>query len=176
LQTSHETFIKACEQAVSDADFLRRVHSISHAYLDPPVPQTTADQIADGQTLFQELQCLQCHVFGDPTVPGANAHPTAPDLQNVSGRLRPAWVPLWLQGPRRIQTGTRMPSFFGDGHASAFADYDEADRAAVQGRLRNKALIEDGLGQIQAIAGFVYDASSRRINVVREPDTQPAEQ
>jgi hypothetical protein len=171
-----EVFTKACDQAITDAGFLQGVYASPHAFLDPPLETAPADLIADGRMLLHELQCLQCHVFGDPKAPGANANPTAPDLQRASRRLRREWVVKWLQGPPRIQPGTRMPSFFGEGTTGAFADYEAADRNAIQARLRNKALIDDGSGQIQAIVSFVYDASSRQLDVTREADTQPANQ
>ncbi|MDM8006570.1 MAG: c-type cytochrome [Phycisphaerae bacterium] len=176
IEADRPTFAKACDQALADATFLQQAYSIDHPFLDTPAKTATGDQIADGRTLFQELQCLQCHVFGNPAVPGANAHPTAPDLQQASRRLRRAWVTMWLSNPRRIQPGTRMPGFFGDGEASAFADYPPEDRAAVQVRLRNKSLIDDGPAQIQAIIAFVYDASSRQVDVVREAVIEPADQ
>lgn len=175
IEADRPTFSKACDQALADAAFLRQVYSLDHPFLNSPAETATANQIADGQTLFQELQCLQCHVFGNPVVPGANAHPTAPDLQQASRRLRQTWVAMWLRNPRRIQPGTRMPGFFGDGDASAFADYPPEDRAVVQLRLRNKSLVDNGPAQIQAIVAFVYDASSRQVDVVREAETQPAD-
>lgn len=176
LSARREVFTKACDQAVTDAGFLQGVYASGHAFLDPPAQTASADRVADGRTLFQELQCLQCHVFGDPAAPGANTHPTAPDLQSVNSRLRRKWVASWLQDPPRIQPGTRMPRFFGDGRAGAFADYEPADRAEIEARLRHKTLINDGPEQIQAIVSFVYDASSRRLDVTRDADTQPADQ
>ena len=174
-ETDRSTFARACDQALADAGFLQQVYSIDHPFLDTPAETATDDQVADGQTLFQELQCLQCHVFGSPAVPGANAHPTAPDLQRANRRLRRPWVSMWLRNPRRIQPGTRMPGFFGDGQASAFADYPPEDRAGLQRRLHDKSLLDDGPAQIQAIIAFVYDASSRQVDVVREAQTQPAD-
>ncbi|MGQ9648533.1 MAG: c-type cytochrome [Phycisphaerae bacterium] len=175
FEADRSTFARACDQALADARFLQQVYSIDHAFLDTPAQTATSDQIADGRTLFQELQCLQCHVFGNPAVPGANAHPTAPDLQRAHGRLRRPWVSMWLRNPRRIQPGTRMPGFFGEGETSAFADYPPGDRAAVQFRLHDKSLIDNGPAQIQAIIAFVYDASSRQIDVVREAMVEPAD-
>ena len=61
--------------------------------------------------MFYEMQCLKCHVLGDPNVEGANKAPTAPNLSLVQRRLQPRWVRHWVQEPAIIQVGTAMPPF-----------------------------------------------------------------
>src|SRR6185437_13963854 len=58
------------------------------------------------------MQCLKCHVLGDPNVPGAQKAPTAPNLSLASRRLQRRWIRHWVQEPPFIQVGTAMPPFF----------------------------------------------------------------
>src|SRR5205814_954937 len=55
---------------------------------------------------------LKCHVLGDPSVPGAQKTPTAPNLTLAHRRLQRRWVRHWVQEPAIIQIGTAMPPFF----------------------------------------------------------------
>ena len=44
---------------------------------DAPRPELTDERFHQGEHLFYEMQCLKCHVLGDPSVPGAQKSPTA---------------------------------------------------------------------------------------------------
>lgn len=65
-----------------------------------------------GESLFSEMQCLKCHVMGDPKATGTTPVPTAPNLDLASRRLQRPWVRQWVQEPSTIQSGTTMPPFF----------------------------------------------------------------
>jgi hypothetical protein len=65
-----------------------------------------------GEQFFYDLQCLKCHVLGDPDKPGANKNPTAPNLSLTHERLQRRWVRHWVQEPDIIQKDTAMPPFF----------------------------------------------------------------
>ncbi len=65
-----------------------------------------------GEQLFYEMQCLKCHVLGDPNIEGAQKNPTAPSLSLAYQRLQRRWVRDWMQEPAIIQLNTKMPPFF----------------------------------------------------------------
>ena len=155
-----------------ETGFLSEAFAVTYPFTETAPQEVDPDEIADGRFLFAELNCLQCHSFGDPTVPGANANPTAPDLQNVSRRLRREWVQYWLQGPRRLRAGTRMPNFFGEDQTSPFDAYPPEERAKVEARLLDKTLVDDAARQIRAITDFLFDASEKRLNVVADAATE----
>ena len=164
LMSRMPTFDLPEDQATQWVEYVAAIDAVP-PFAEPPPPPASPEQIADGETLFAELQCLQCHVFGDPTAPGANTQPTAPDLQRTADRLRHAWVERWLRSPRAILPGTRMPSFFGDGHTSALAADSPEDRAAIAARLHDKSILDDAGKQIESIRAFLYDASANRRNI-----------
>lgn len=64
-----------------------------------------------GEQFFYEMQCLKCHVLGDPSVQGAQKNPTAPNLSLAYQRLQRRWVRDWVQEPAIIQLNTKMPPF-----------------------------------------------------------------
>jgi mono/diheme cytochrome c family protein len=63
--------------------------------------------------------CNKCHQVGGqvyvktPIKPGDPPAPRGPNLSNVSQRLRPEWVHVWLLNPKRITPYTAMPINFG---------------------------------------------------------------
>ncbi len=156
----------AFEKIVGDAQFLRDLYDVTYPFTEALPSDIPADMIADGESIFFEVGCLACHVFGDPKVPGANAFPTAPNLQLTHRRLRAEWVRKWLEGPGRIQPGTKMPDVFGSLRESAFKAYPEEDRERVAKLLRQEGLIDDGPAQIEAVTAFLYDAGARQLNKI----------
>jgi hypothetical protein len=74
-------------------------------------PQQFEAHLKLGEQLFYDMQCLKCHVLGDPSVPGAQKNPTAPSLSLTHERLQRRWVRHWVQEPGIIQIGTKMPPF-----------------------------------------------------------------
>ncbi len=69
--------------------------------------------VAVGKKIFQQLECLGCHV----QTPGQAAADLAPDLSLARRRLRPDWLVKWLEDPQQVQPGTRMPAYFSDGES-----------------------------------------------------------
>ena len=69
--------------------------------------------VAVGKKIFQELECLGCHV----QTPGQEAANLAPDLSLARRRLRPDWLVKWLEDPQQVQPGTRMPTYFSEGES-----------------------------------------------------------
>jgi mono/diheme cytochrome c family protein len=76
-----------------------------------------------GHELFTLLKCQQCHVLAEipKDQPTANL---APDLRMAHERLQPDWILQWLQGPLKIQPGTRMPMFWDQYPKSPFPQLD----------------------------------------------------
>jgi len=158
------------QELLDEADLYSRVYGLEgYPFSETPVEPPSADEIADGETLFYELKCLTCHIFGDPTAPGANPFPSAPNLQNVARRLNRQWVPKWLARPSRFMPATNMPMHFGENLEGAFVDYLPEHRDALSGRLNNQALLDDGIKQIEAITGFLFDAGEKKLNKVQPP-------
>jgi hypothetical protein len=94
------------------ATFTQRQYDAPFPFVDSPRPEISDERFALGQQFFYDMQCLKCHVLGDPNVPGANKAPTAPNLSLTSRRLQSRWVRRWVQEPNIIQVGTAMPPFF----------------------------------------------------------------
>ncbi len=74
-------------------------------------PQPSRERLSEANALFTELKCLSCHVVGELR-PGQDPGSAAPNLLLAKHRLRPDWIPAWLQNPQALMDGTRMPSFW----------------------------------------------------------------
>jgi hypothetical protein len=176
-----DQFAAAHAGILQQAKFLAGLYDVAYPFSEATPQPASADDLADGEVLFSEIQCLKCHVFGDPSVPGRTEKPRAPNLQRISKRLRREWVRRWLAGPSRIQPGVSMPTLFGETGGGAFADAPQGHRERLQGLLadrnpltgQKKTILDDGPRQIEAVAAFLYDASEKRLNLV--PPSQPAE-
>ena len=83
----------------------------SFPYLTAEATQLEGQHAKDAEQLFKELQCINCHVVGSLR-PGQDPGSAAPNLLMAKNRLRPDWIPLWLQNPQALLDGTRMPSFW----------------------------------------------------------------
>lgn len=59
------------------------------------------------------LSCISCHMFGEFKSLGIPAM----DLTMMSRRLRNDWFHRYLPNPAALRPGTRMPSFWPEGHA-----------------------------------------------------------
>ena len=75
--------------------------------------------LADGESLFNDLQCMKCHPAGNVSArPGeGSTNDLAPNLTMARDRLKPEWIVDWLADPGKIQEGTRMPTFWPDGQS-----------------------------------------------------------
>jgi len=68
--------------------------------------------VAIGRTVFQMLNCAQCHPAGGAPAKMADPASLAPNLDYSRVRLRHEWVPEWIRRPNEIIPGTRMPTNF----------------------------------------------------------------
>jgi len=162
-----EEVAAADRQILEDTKFLGRLFDVPYPFAEPPPAAVPPDRLADGEAIFFELECLACHVFGDPTLPGANARPTAQNLDLTYPRLQPHWVRAWMEAPGRIQPGTKMPSLFGKGAASAFAEFPPTQRERVRARLNDPTLLDDGEAQIKIMTDFLYSTGADKLNKIQ---------
>ena len=93
-------------------DFTSELYKAPYPFVETPRPDIDDARFKKGEALFYDMQCLKCHVLGDPDVPGAQKTPTAPNLSLASRRLQRRWIRHWVQEPPIIQVGTAMPPFF----------------------------------------------------------------
>jgi hypothetical protein len=92
--------------------FVMELYDAPYPFVEASTPDISQDRFKLGEQFFYQLQCLSCHVLGDPTIEGANKNPTAPNLTLAHLRLQRRWVRHWVQEPDVIQKGTAMPPFF----------------------------------------------------------------
>lgn len=174
LSTDFEGLAAAYAGIVDNAQFLRDLMDVRYPFTErpPAVDQIPDyhDYLVDGEAIFTVLECLRCHVFGDPGFPGANTAPTAPNLRLAHERLRREWVRRWLEMPSRIQPGTQMPALFGTGHDSAFQDFPEEDRAILAEVFRTGGMLDEAELQVRAMTDWIFDAGAKNQNVIL-PDT-----
>ena len=64
------------EEARDDAEEV--LEHPSYPFVEASTPQISEDRFKQGEQFFYQLQCLSCHVLGDPSIEGANKNPTAP--------------------------------------------------------------------------------------------------
>ena len=125
-----------------------------------------------GEQLFYEMQCLKCHVLGDPSVEGAQKNPTAPNLSLTYQRLQRDWVRHWVQEPAIIQVGTAMPPFLTglpifDLNGQAWPRSQGSAEAEVK-------RVEQTYGdtpeeQAKLVLDFLYEAGARNYTGVQPP-------
>lgn len=180
--TSADDYRKLYRTLLFKANFTRDLYAAAYPFVDSPRPQIAQDRFARGEQFLYELQCLKCHVMGDPSIPGANKSPTAPNLTLTHVRLQQRWVRAWVQEPGIIQTGTAMPPFFTglpvfnlEGQSTAMAQSlsDPAQQQArvdlIHGRFGATARDQTGL-----LLDFLYAAGARGHTGVQPPTTAPA--
>src|SRR5205823_12729439 len=92
--------------------FPSKLFHAPYPFVESPRPELPEARFKLGEQFFFEMQCLKCHVMGDPKAPGARPDPTAPNLDLAYRRLQPRWVRRWVQEPPLIQVSTAMPAFF----------------------------------------------------------------
>lgn len=141
--------------------FTADLFDVPFPFADKPRPLVNEERFALGEKLFYELQCLACHVFGDPNMEGSNRNPSAPNLNLTHKRLRQEWTHQWLQEPPAMQPGTKMPQWFPGGD-SAFSDYPEEDRTELEGLYGST-----GEEQMQLLMDFVYNAGVKNYTAVQ---------
>jgi cytochrome c2 len=96
----------------------------------PPEIRQTAQQVAFGQTTFNELKCATCHIVGAIATDQETSN-LAPDFRLAKNRLRYEWFDDWLRNPQQLLPGTRMPDFFYYEGKPTYPDADDRIRAVT---------------------------------------------
>jgi mono/diheme cytochrome c family protein len=170
--------------ALSRAEFVMELYDAPYPFVEASTPQISEDRFKQGEQFFYQLQCLSCHVLGDPSIEGANKNPTAPNLSLAHERLQRRWVRHWVQEPDIIQKGTAMPPFFTGLPIFATVTSDaKAPLGQSQPRAQNvgepKATeIEEKYGktvqeQTSLLLDFVYTAGERGYTAKQPVVTPP---
>jgi cytochrome c2 len=106
------TFHFTDDEATNLVKYFAAASGKSYPYLTPREGEKpTPEHLAEANALFEELKCMSCHVVGEMR-PGQDPGSAAPNLLLAKSRLRPDWIPAWLQNPQALMDGTRMPSFW----------------------------------------------------------------
>lgn len=172
------------------ARFIQHLYNAPYPFVDSGMPDRAGMTAAQfeahfklGEQLFYEMQCLKCHVLGDPDVPGAQKNPTAPSLSLTYQRLQRPWVRNWVQEPGVIQIGTKMPPFLTgfaimNLHGQA---WPRSQGAAADEVKRVEAKFGDTADEQAALLlDFIYEAGARGYTGIQPsaptaaPTTAPA--
>jgi len=111
LQVRMPTFHFTDADATDIVHFFASSSNKSFPYLTAEAATPSGARLAQTESLFKELQCINCHVIGSLR-PGQDPGSAAPNFLMAKDRLRPDWIPLWLKNPQALLDGTRMPSFW----------------------------------------------------------------
>jgi hypothetical protein len=160
------------------ARFTAGLYDTPFPFVESPQATVDEDRFQLGEGLFHEMQCLKCHVLGDPSVAGSTPAPTAPNLALTHQRLQRRWVRHWVQEPPIIQAGTKMPPFLSGisvfnlnglpWPASQGSDADFVQR--IESRYGSTAD-----EQAKLLLDFLYAAGQRGYTAIQPPaSTQPA--
>ncbi len=109
---SDDDLVKSHKTLLFKAMFTAALYDAPYPFVESSRTAIDQERFALGEEFFHSMQCLQCHVMGDPSAPGARTDATAPNLSLTQARLQQRWVRNWVQEPAIIQTGTAMPPFF----------------------------------------------------------------
>jgi cytochrome c2 len=111
LQIRMPTFHFPDQDATDLVHFFAAASNKSFPYLTAEADTPAGARLAEVESLFKELQCINCHVIGQLR-PGQDPGSAAPNFLLAKVRLRPDWLPVWLRNPQALLDGTRMPSFW----------------------------------------------------------------
>ncbi len=158
-------------RVLANAEFFAHLYDIQYPFENDDYTPMAPSAYSLGERLFGELQCLSCHVLGDPNVPGSNPVPTAPNLALAHKRLRYEWFYQWLQEPGKIQPETAMPPWF-PGAQSAFSKemgYSDDLRKPLEA-----VYTDNGETQMKMLMDFVWQAGITNYTAV-DPSRLPPE-
>lgn len=123
--------------------------------------------VAIGRTVFQMLNCAQCHPAGGAPAKMTDAASQAPNLDYSRVRLRHEWVSDWIRRPNEIIPGTRMPTNFprdpatGGFTSPMILAIDSpqfaAARAALLPQFGSEEAMRGSLGDPVAVSNYLRD-------------------
>lgn len=170
-----------------EARFLARLSDAPYPLVDSPRPDISDELFARGQQFFYDLECMKCHVLGDPKVVAGfklAEPPKGPNLTIVHRRLQWRWVDRWTQQTNMIlPVGSPMPPFF-DGLPAWNIDglpFGQDAPTLAEMPPDKAAKVKDHMAKYGATAPqqkdllltFLYAAGVRN-HTVKPPTTQPA--
>jgi mono/diheme cytochrome c family protein len=179
---------KVFRSLLFEARFLASVTDAPYPLVDSPRPDVSDEIFARGQQFFYDLDCMKCHVLGDPKVTAAFKieQPTqGPNLGMTHRRLQWRWVAHWVQQTNLIlPVGSPMPPFF-DGlpawnleglvfgqDAPTIEEMTPDKRKMVQAHMAKYGAT--AVEQKDLLLSFVYAAGVRNHTVRPPPATQPS--
>jgi cbb3-type cytochrome oxidase cytochrome c subunit len=179
---------KTFRSLLFEARFLANLTDAPYPLVDSPRPDVSDEQFARGQEFFYALDCMKCHVLGDPKVTSGFKieQPTqGPNLVMAHRRLQWRWVAHWVQQTNLIlPVGSPMPPFF-DGLPAwkleglpfgqdmpTLAEMAPDKRQTVQAHMARFGA--SAPEQKDLLLSFVYAAGVRNHTVKPPPATQPS--
>lgn len=126
LKVRMPTFHFSDSDKTTLVNYFQALEEYTQAYDYVDVSTYSDERLAQGKKLFDQLQCLSCHVLeSKASYTPAEAATLAPNLRMAHQRLRPEWVVDWLRDPQVIDPGTRMPSYFYSEGVRLYEDAEE---------------------------------------------------
>ncbi len=115
------TFQMSSEEINKIVTYFGNDAAVEFPFSSPQRVSLTSQQMSTARTLFNRLQCANCHTVGEKLAPSQleGSKCLAPDLTLAAKRLRRAWIVKWLKDPQKLMPGTRMPGFWPDGNSPA---------------------------------------------------------
>jgi len=150
--------------------FVEDLFRAPYPFVDSPRPEISDDRFKLGEDMFYDMQCLKCHVMGDPDAPGARKDPTAPNLDLAYRRLQRRWIRHWVQEPPLIQVNTAMPAFFTGEPVFDLAGQSQPRAQNVGEPMRStfeKRYGRSAEEQTQLLLDFLYSAGVRNYTAVQ---------
>jgi cytochrome c551/c552 len=174
-----EELARNYRQLLFKAHFTGELYEAPYPFVEQSHPQFDEERFKKGEQFFYDMQCLKCHVLGDPGAPGATKAPTAPNLGLAHERLQRRWVRHWVQEPPIIQAGTAMPPFFTGLPVFSLIGqtWPKSQGAAPAEAERVEAKYGDTVEeQTNLLLDFLFAAGDRGYTGVQPPaTTQPAQ-
>jgi mono/diheme cytochrome c family protein len=181
---------KVFRSLLFEARFLANLTDAPYPLVDSPRPDVSDEMFARGQEFFYALDCMKCHVLGDPKVTASfnlNQPTQGPNLVSVHRRLQWRWVAHWVQQTNLVlPVGSPMPPFFDglpawklDGlpngqDTGTIAEMPPDKQKIVLGHMARFGATAPE--QKELLLSFVYAAGVRNYTVKPPPATQPTSQ
>jgi cbb3-type cytochrome oxidase cytochrome c subunit len=124
LNVRMPTFGMAAPEITAINQYFMAVNGVVAPFHYVKVEELDQASVRRGRELFDQLQCMSCHVLSAAVLAQKGASSLAPNLALAHERLRPDWIVDWLTDPQKIDPGTNMPSFF---YSEGERLYDDAD-------------------------------------------------
>ncbi|HKQ71899.1 MAG TPA: c-type cytochrome [Polyangiaceae bacterium] len=151
LQVRMPTFPFSSEQTTAIVRYFASWDGQEYPYIASHTNAPTTDQklfVATHMNSAQHANCMSCHFVGEfPTQRGKDdLQKMAPNLGNVSKRLRPEWVKAWLSAPMNWLPYTKMLTLWSDAYGPPLA-WDKAPLVPAP---------KSGEDQVEVVRDFLF--------------------